>query len=71
MPETLLLMKAITKKECDRVLIKYVYTATSNSGQFNTACLKWKALPEADRSKNKQCRAYFEKKYEIFESSQD
>jgi hypothetical protein len=28
-------------------------------------------LPKADRSKTKQCRAYFEKKYDIFESSQD
>jgi hypothetical protein len=35
------------------------------------ACLKWKALPEADSSKNIQCRAYFERKYELFESSQD
>jgi hypothetical protein len=69
--ETLLQMNAITKKECEKVFIKYVYIAISNSGQFDTACLKWKALPEADRSKNKQCRAYFERKYEIFESSQD
>jgi hypothetical protein len=57
--ETSLLMKAITKKECDKVFIKHVHTAISKSGQFDTACLKWTALPEADRSKNKQCRAYF------------
>jgi hypothetical protein len=56
-------MNAITKKECEIVFLKYVYTAISNSGQFDTACLKWKALPDADRSKNKQCRAYFERKY--------
>jgi hypothetical protein len=64
-------MKAITKKDSDTLFIKYVYIAISNSGQFDTTCLKWKALPKADRSKNKQCRDYFERKYEIFESSQD
>jgi hypothetical protein len=47
--ETLLLMKAITEKECDKTFIKYAYTAISNSGQFDTACLKWSALPKADR----------------------
>jgi hypothetical protein len=69
--ETLYQMKAITKKESDTVFIKYVYIAISNSGQFDTACLKWKALPEADRSTNLQCCDYFEKKYDIFESSQN
>jgi hypothetical protein len=64
-------MKAVNKKECDKTFIKYVYTAISNSDQFDTACLIWSALPKADRSKTKQCRAYFDKKYDIFESSQD
>jgi hypothetical protein len=64
-------MKAVTQKESDTVFIKYVYIDISNSGQFDTACLKWKALPATDRSKTKQCRDYFERKYDIFESSQN
>jgi hypothetical protein len=63
-------MEAINEKEWDKTFIKYVYTAISNSGQVDTACLKWSALPKADRSKTKQFRAYFDKKYDIFESSQ-
>jgi uncharacterized membrane protein YgcG len=69
--DTLLLMKAINDKEWDKTFIRYVYTAISNSGQFDTACLKWSALPKKDRSTTKQCRAYFDKKYDTFEASQD
>jgi hypothetical protein len=69
--DTLLLMKAINEKEWDKTFIKYVYTAISNSGQFDTACLKWSALPKKDRSTTKQCHAYFDRKYDTFEASQD
>jgi hypothetical protein len=69
--ETLLQMDFTTKAECHKVFIKYVYIAIRDGGQFDAACIKWKALPEADRSKNKQCREYFEKKYKIFEASQN
>jgi hypothetical protein len=69
--DTLLLMKSIGTKEWDKTFIKYAYSAISNSGQFDTACLKWAALPLKDRSTTKQCRAYFDKKYDTFEASQD
>jgi hypothetical protein len=69
--DTLLLMKAINEKEWDKTFIKHVYTAISHSGQFNTACLEWSALPIKDRSTTKQCCAYFDKKYDTFEASQD
>jgi hypothetical protein len=69
--DTLLLMKAINNKEWDKTFIKYVYTTISNSGQFDTACLKWSALPIKDRLTTKQCRAYFDKKYDTFEALQD
>jgi hypothetical protein len=69
--DTLLLMKSISTKEWDKTFIKYAYSAISNSGQFGNACLKWSALPIKDRSTTKQCRAYFDKKYDTFEASQD
>jgi hypothetical protein len=56
-------MKAITKTECEKVFIKYAYTAIRESGQFNTACIKWKVMPEKDKKTNRQCRAIFSKKY--------
>jgi hypothetical protein len=61
--ETLLQMEFITRAECNKVFIKYVYTAIKDSGQFDTACIKWQALPVKDRKTNKQCRDYFGKKY--------
>jgi hypothetical protein len=69
--ETLLQMDFTTRSKCNKVFIKYVYTAVKESGQFNTACIKWKALPKGERSTNKQCREYFGKKYKVFEASQD
>jgi hypothetical protein len=69
--DTLLLMKSTSTKEWDKTFIKYAYTAISNSGQFDTACLKWSALPIKGRSTTKQCRAYFDNKYNTFEASQD
>jgi hypothetical protein len=37
--DTLLLMKSISTKEWDKTFIKYAYSAISNSGQFDNACL--------------------------------
>ena len=42
-----------------------------NSGQFESACIKWKALPSADKKTNKQCRAFFGKKYNVYHTSQN
>ena len=60
--EILLQMKYIDQAQCDMQFIKYVYAAIRNSGQFEEACIKWKALPAADRKTNKQCRTFFSKK---------
>jgi hypothetical protein len=47
--ETLIRMNAIVVADVDRTFIKYVYNAIRGSGQFEGACIKWKALPENDR----------------------
>ena len=69
--ETLYEMKYITKTQMHATFIKYVYAAVRNSGQFESACIKWKALPSADKKTNKQCRAFFGKKYNVYHTSQN
>ena len=43
--ETLLAMNSITRFEMDKTSVKYIYSAIRGSGQFESACIKWKALP--------------------------
>ena len=69
--EILLQMKYIDQAQCDMQFIKYVYAAIRNSGQFEEACIKWKALPAADRKTNKQCRTFFSKKYNVYHTPQN
>ena len=69
--ETLLQMQYIDQAQTDTQFIKYVYAAIRNSGQFEEACIKWKALPAADRTTNRQCRAFFSKKYNVYHTSQN
>ena len=69
--ETLYQMKYINKAQGDTQFIKYVYVAIRNSGQFEEACIKWKALPSGDRKTNKQCRAFFSKKYNVYHTWQN
>ena len=69
--ETLYKMKYITKAQGNAQFIKYVYAAIRNSGQFEEACIKWKALPSGDRKTNKQCRAFFSKKYNVYRTAQN
>ena len=38
---------------------------------FEEACIKWKALPAADKTTNRQCRAFFSKKYNVYHTSQN
>jgi hypothetical protein len=46
-------MNAITKKECEKVSIKYVYISISNSEQFDAACLNGKHyLKQTDQKMN-------------------
>ena len=69
--ETLLAMGAITVVDLDKTYIKYVYYAIRGSGQFDAACIKWNLLPAIDRQTIAQIRAYFTKKYDIFDASQN
>jgi hypothetical protein len=69
--ETLRRMNAITEGDIPRVFIKYVYKAIRNTGHFERACIRWKALPTNERSTIAQIRDFFAKKYDIFETEQD
>ena len=69
--KTLLQMKYIDQAQADAQFIKYVYAAIRNSGQFEEACIKWKALPAADKTINRQCRAFFSKKHNVYHTSQN
>jgi hypothetical protein len=57
--ETQITMNAIVVADVDRTFIKYVYTAIQGSGQFEGACIKWKALTENDRQTIAQIRTFF------------
>jgi hypothetical protein len=41
------------------------------SGQFEGACIKWKAFPDNDRSTIAQIRTFFSRKYDIFDAQQN
>ena len=70
--ETLLLMKYVTTKtDCEKLFIKYAYAAIRNSGQFEKDCIKWKALADKDKKTSKQCRTFFAKSYNIYNTSQN
>jgi hypothetical protein len=70
--ETLLLMKYVTSKtDCEKLFIKYAYAAIQNSGQFEKDCIKWKTLPDKDKKTSKQCRTFFGKSYNIYNTSQN
>jgi hypothetical protein len=65
-------MKYVTSKtDCENLFIKYAYAAIRNSGQFEKDCIKWKALPDKDKKTNKQCRTFFGKSYNIYNTSQN
>jgi hypothetical protein len=69
--ETLILMNAIVIADVDKTFIKYVYNAIRGSGQFEGACIKWKALPEDDRATVTQIRTFFSRKYDVFDAQQN
>jgi hypothetical protein len=69
--ETLIRMNATTIAGIDRTFIKYVYNAIRGSGQFEWACIKWKALPEIGRQTIAQIRTFFSRKYDIFDAQQN
>ena len=69
--ETLLAMEAIDNTEMDKIFIKYAYSAIRGSGQFESACIKWKAKAEIYRETTAQIRAYFNSKYDIFDAEQN
>jgi hypothetical protein len=70
--ETLLLMKYVTSKtDCEKRFIKYAYAAIQNSGQFEKDCIKWKALSDKDKKTSKQCRTFFGKSYNIYNTLQN
>jgi hypothetical protein len=54
-----------------RTFIKYVYNAIRGSGQFEGACIKWKALPVDDRQTIDQIRTFSSRKYDIFDAQQN
>jgi hypothetical protein len=68
--ETLIRMNAIVIADVSRTFIKYVYNAIRGSGQFEGACIKWKALPENDGSTIAQIRTFFSRKYDMFDAQQ-
>ena len=46
--DTLVAMKAIQLAEMDKTFNKFAYIAIRGSGQFDSACIKWKALDAVD-----------------------
>jgi hypothetical protein len=64
-------MNAIVIVDVDRAFTKFVYNAIRGSGQLKGACIKWKALPENDRSTIAQIRTFFSPKYDIFDAQQN
>jgi hypothetical protein len=61
-------MNTIAIADVNRTFVKYVYNAIQGSGQFEGACIKWKALPKNDRQTILQIRTFFSKKYDIFDA---
>jgi hypothetical protein len=70
--KTLIRMNAIIITDVDdRTFVKYVYNVIRGSGQFEGACIEWKALPENERQTIVQIRTFFSKKYDIFDAQQN
>jgi hypothetical protein len=70
--ETLLQMKYVTSKTySEKLFTKYAYAAIQNSGQFEQDCIKWIALPDKDMKTNNQCRIFFGKSYNSYNTSQN
>jgi hypothetical protein len=69
--KTLIRMNAIVIADVHRTFIKYVYNAIRGSGQFEGACIKWKALPDYDRQTIDQIRTFFSRKYDTFDAQQN
>jgi hypothetical protein len=65
--ETLHAMEAVAKKDISKTCVKYVYSAIRGSGQFEAACIKWKALPAKERATMIQIRTFFRKKYDVYD----
>jgi hypothetical protein len=66
-------MKYVTSKiVIEKLFIKHAYyAAIQNGGQFEKDCIKWKSLPDKDKKTNKQCRTFFGKSYNIYNTSQN
>jgi hypothetical protein len=58
-------------RRCRQDILKYVYNSIRGIGQFEGACIKWKALPENDRQTINQIRIFFSRKYDIFDAQQN
>jgi hypothetical protein len=55
----------------DKTFIKYVYSNIWGSGQFESSCIKWKALPAADRDTATHIRDFLGKKYDVYDAQQN
>jgi hypothetical protein len=63
-------MNATVIADVNRTYVKYAYNTIRGSGQFEGACIKWKALPENDRQTIAQIWTFFSRKYDIFDAQQ-
>jgi hypothetical protein len=66
--ETLYQMDAVASTDISKTCVKYDYSAIRGSGQFESACIKWKALPAADRATMGQIKTFFAKKYDVYDA---
>jgi uncharacterized membrane protein YgcG len=66
--ETLNAMEAIANKDIYKRCVKYGYSAIRGSGQFEAACIKWKALPAKERATMISIRTFFGKKYDVYDA---
>jgi hypothetical protein len=73
--ETLVAMKSIVLLDMDKTFCEYTYNATKNSGQFESACIKWKALDTANQllpipvpATALAMREFFTTKYDVFDA---
>ena len=76
--ETLVAMKSIVLLEMDKTFCEYTYNAIKNSGQFESACIKWKALDTANQllpvpvpATALAMKEFFKKKYDVFDANND
>jgi hypothetical protein len=74
--ETLVAMKSITLVDMDKTLCEYNYNTIKNSGQFESACIKSKALDVANQllippvpATMIAMREFFTKKYDVFDAN--